>query len=228
MDAKQLAAERAVELVRDGMKVGLGTGSTASKAIRGIAEKVRQGLRIRAAASSVASEKLATELGIPLMTQEELEPLDLTIDGADEVDSQLNLIKGGGGALLREKLLAANSSRFVVIVDDSKLTGTLGRFPLAVEVIPFAVRLTMARLAELGCRPVLRQKEDGSPFLTDNGNWIADCRFGPIPDPGELAVRLSTIPGVAEHGLFVQMAASVIAASPDGTIRVLGEPLTGG
>lgn len=219
MEAKQLAAERAVQLVEDGMTIGLGTGTTAYYAIRRIGALVRGGLRIRAIATSLASERLATTEGIPLATFAELAGrLDLTIDGADEVDPELRLIKGGGGALLREKIVAAASDRMVAIVDEGKLVKRLGAFPLPVEIVPFGREATMRRLDELGCRSVLRLAGD-EPFRTDNGNFVADCAFGMIADPERLAARLNQIPGVVEHGLFVGLASRVIVGYSSGTVR---------
>jgi ribose 5-phosphate isomerase A len=215
MDAKQRAAEKAVELIEDGMIVGLGTGTTAHWAIRRVAERIREGLNLTAVASSKQSERLAVELGIPTVSISEITAIDLTIDGADEVDGSLNLIKGGGGALLREKILAANSTRLIIIVDDSKIVDTLGRFPLPVEIVPFAANLTAAKLSGLGCNPVVRMK-DGSPFVTDNGNLIADCHFSFIADPAQLSNELNGIPGVVENGLFVQMADLIIIGSGNG------------
>jgi len=228
---KQAAAECAAGLVEDGMIVGLGTGSTAAYAIRRIGERVREGLRLHAVASSGRSERLARQLGIPIVPFSAIGGIDLTIDGADEIDPAHDLIKGGGGALLREKILAASSKRFVVVADDSKLVGTLGAFPLPVEIVPFAENLTLALLAELGCIPELRRGNgQGGRFVTDNGNLIADCRFGRIPDPAALGARINAIPGVAEHGLFVGMADLVVAAGTDG-VRLLhksAEYKTGG
>ncbi|TDF99788.1 ribose-5-phosphate isomerase RpiA [Paenibacillus piri] len=220
MNAKQLAAEQAVEHINDGMIVGLGTGSTAYWAIRSLAEKVSEGLRIRAVASSIQSEDLAKQLGIPLIPFSELEEIDMTIDGADEVDADLNLIKGGGGALLREKILAANSKRLIIIVDESKRVERLGAFPLPVEIVPFAANLTIRRLERLQGKPQIRLA-NGEPFITDNGNWIADCSFGPIADPAQLHLQLNMIPGVVDNGLFVQMAHQVVVGYNDGTVKII-------
>ncbi|WP_135547992.1 ribose-5-phosphate isomerase RpiA [Paenibacillus cymbidii] len=219
MEAKQLAAERAVQLVEDGMTIGLGTGTTATYAIRRIGALVRGGLRIRAIATSLASERLAAAEGIPLVAFAELDgSLDLTIDGADEVDPELRLIKGGGGALLREKIVAAASERMIVIVDAGKLVKRLGAFPLPVEIVPFGNEATMRQLDALGCRPELRW-QGGVPFRTDNGNYVADCAFGAIADPERLAAQLNHIPGVVENGLFVGLASRVIVGYDNGTVR---------
>ncbi|WP_026264148.1 ribose-5-phosphate isomerase RpiA [Paenibacillus terrigena] len=219
MNPKQIAAEKAVESIEDGMIVGLGTGSTAYWAIQKIGERVRDGLNIQAVASSTISEDLANELGIPVIPFADVETIDLTIDGADEVDANLQLTKGGGGALLREKLLAANSRRFIVIVDESKVVDTLGVFPLPVEIVPFAHELTVRKLQSLGCELTIRQK-DGVNFITDNGNLIADCRFGSITDPVTLHTQLNLIPGVVENGLFVGLTSQLIVGHSDGRLTI--------
>lgn len=171
MEAKRVAAEKAVEYVADGMTVGLGTGSTTAYAIHKLGEMVKQGLKIKAVATSTRSETLAKELGIQLVAFADIDQIDLTIDGADEVDPEWNLIKGGGGALLREKIVAAASRRLIIIVDESKVVQRLGLFPLPVEVVPFGWELTMRKLADLGYNPRLRT-ENGKPYVTDNGNYI--------------------------------------------------------
>ncbi|WP_342590957.1 ribose-5-phosphate isomerase RpiA [Cohnella lubricantis] len=220
MNMKRIAAERAVEWIEDGMTVGLGTGSTAYWAILRIAERVKEGLNIRAAASSIRSEELAKEHGIPFVSLDEIDRIDLTIDGADEVDPDLNLTKGGGGALLREKVLAAASDKFVVIVDESKVVSSLGAFPLPVEIVPFGSRLTLNALAALGGQPTVREK-DGQRFVSDNGNWIADCRFGRIANPAQLSAELNRIPGVVDNGLFTGMTTAVVVGKLDGSTSVL-------
>nr|WP_040951428.1 ribose-5-phosphate isomerase RpiA [Gorillibacterium massiliense] len=216
--AKQAAAERAVEYITDGMIVGLGSGSTSELAIEAIARRVREGLQIKAVASSKKSEALAREGGIPIIPFSQVESIDLNIDGADEVDAFFHLIKGGGGAHLREKVLAYNSRRFVVIVDDSKLVDQLGKFPLPVEIVPFAYELTVKNLAGLGCRPVIRKDKDDN-YLTDNGNWIADCHFSVIANPEKLEQSLKQIPGVVETGLFSAMADFIVVGYGDGTVK---------
>lgn len=216
MIAKQAAAEKAVERVRDGMVVGLGTGSTAYWAIRRIAERVKEGLAVRAVSSSARTEALAGELGIPLASFADVKAIDLYIDGADEVNPRGDLIKGGGGALLREKLLAYNSGEFIAIVDESKLVTTLGKFPLPVEVVPFAVELTLSNLARFRCNPSIRMEKE-EPYKTDNGNFIIDCAFQEIRDPEEMNERIRRIPGVVETGLFPAMAGSIIVGRMDGT-----------
>lgn len=220
INVKQLAAEKAVEYVQDGMKVGLGTGSTAYWAIQKLGERVSGGLQITAVATSQASEDQARELGIPLVSFGEVDRLDLTIDGADELDGELHLIKGGGGALLREKIVATGSDRMIVIADESKAVTTLGKFPLPVEIVPFAWEWTVADLAKLGCKPELRRSGDGL-YKTDNGNYIADCRFGAIASAPELALSLQRIPGVVEHGLFIGIASMAVIGKSDGTIEIV-------
>ncbi|SFF10655.1 ribose-5-phosphate isomerase [Paenibacillus catalpae] len=223
MESKRIAAEQAVELVKEGMKVGLGTGSTAYWAIQAIGRRVKEeGLNIQAVATSVQSEQLAKELGIPMMSFADVDVLDLTIDGADEVDSGLHLIKGGGGALLREKIVAAASKQLIIIVDESKVVNQLGKFPLPVEIVPFAFELTVKKLRNLGCEPKLR-KNGEELFVTDNGNYIADCEFAAIADPAALHDELNGIPGVVDNGLFIHMANLVIVGSADGSIRSISK-----
>jgi len=216
MDPKKIAAEKAIGLVRDGMLLGLGTGSTAHWAIVGIADRIKkEKLNIKAVATSLQSEKLARDSGIALVPFDKGISIDLTIDGADEVNRDLDLIKGGGGALLREKIVAFNSRRLVIIVDESKLVAVLGRFPLPVEIAIFGWEITCEHLASLGCRPMLRTRNE-NPFLTDNGHYIADCNFEVIGNPGELNQQIREIPGVMETGLFVGMASQVIVGHEDG------------
>ncbi|MEK3944331.1 MULTISPECIES: ribose-5-phosphate isomerase RpiA [Paenibacillus] len=220
MNVKQLAAEKAVEFVKDGMKIGLGTGSTAYWAINKLGERVSEGLKITAVATSRASEEQARELGIPIVAFGDIDSLDLTIDGADELDSSLQLIKGGGGALLREKIVASNSTRMIVIADESKVVNTLGKFPLPVEIVPFAWEWTVAELAKLGCNPELRRSGE-ELYKTDNGNYIADCRFEVIESAPKLALTIQSIPGVVEHGLFIGIAAMAIVGKKDGSIEII-------
>ena len=222
-EAKQAVARRAVELVEDGMRVGLGTGTTSTFFIRALAEKVRtSGMKLCCVASSDASHHLAAELGIEMMTLPELPELDLYIDGADEVGPGLALIKGGGGALLREKIVASAAKRFVVVVDSTKVVEELGKFPLPVEVIKMALPLVMAKLEKLGLHAVQRpaKSEDG-PYLTDEGNFIVDCKVGRIPDPEKTAAEIRAIVGVVEHGLFLHMSSLALVAGEDG-VREIG------
>jgi ribose 5-phosphate isomerase A len=203
------------------MLVGLGTGSTAYWAIRELGQRVKEGLEIKAVASSIASEEETKKNGIEIISFDSLSSIDIYIDGADEVDEQKNLVKGGGGALLREKILAYNSKRFIVIVDESKLVKELGRFHLPIEVVPFALPLTAANLRNLKGRPQLRMK-DNKPFVTDNGNYILDSDFGPITDPVVLNEALRSVPGIVEVGLFAgTMVNMVIVGTAKGTTRVL-------
>jgi ribose 5-phosphate isomerase A len=219
-NTKQLAAERAVTYVQDGMVVGLGTGSTAAYAIKKIGERVaRENLQIRAIATSQRSEEMARELNIPIISFNEIDKIDLTIDGADEVDEQLNLIKGGGGALLREKVVATNSRELIIIVDETKLVKRLGKFPLPVEVVPFALTVVKRQLEQLDCITHLRMQDD-KPYVTDNGNYILDCSFGEIKLAAQLHDAIKTITGVVDSGLFIQLAKTVIAGYKDGSIQL--------
>jgi ribose 5-phosphate isomerase A len=203
---KQLAARAAVQLVEPGNIVGLGSGSTATYALQYLAERVRGGLKIQGIPTSQKIKQLAEQMQIPLTTLKEHGQIDIDIDGADEIDPQLNLIKGGGGALLREKIIASASRCFVVIAESTKQVKRLGKFPLPVEVIPFAETLIEARIEALGGKVRLRQYAYGNPFVTDEGHHILDCTFGEIADPAGLAQRLRAMPGVVEHGLFIGMA----------------------
>ncbi len=209
---KEQAAQVSVEYVRDGQIVGLGSGSTATIAIRLLAERVHKGLKIRGIPTSVQSHNLALQLGIPLTTFEEYQQIDVTIDGADEFDPALNLIKGGGGAMLREKIVASASKKLIVVTDSSKQVPVLGRFPLPIEVIGFAEPLVAEKISGMGAAVARRCDSSGNPFITDEGNHILDCRFGQIPDPRALARTLDEMPGVVEHGLFVGMASVVLMA----------------
>lgn len=203
---KQAAARAAVALVESGNVVGLGSGSTAAYAVQFLAERVREGLKITGIPTSQKTQHLAQELKIPLATLDEHSSIDIDIDGADEIDPQLNVIKGGGGALLREKIIASISRRFIVIADSSKQVARLGKFPLPVEIIPFAEKLIANRIADIGAEVTLRRGTDGNPYVTDEGHHILDCHFGEIADPAALAEKLRALPGVVEHGLFIGMA----------------------
>jgi ribose 5-phosphate isomerase A len=203
---KEIAGRAAAQLVRDGEVVGLGTGSTAYFAVVALGERVKAGLKIIGIPTSVQTADLAGRVGIQLTTLDEHPEIDITIDGADEVDPQLRLIKGGGGALTREKVIASASKKMVVVADSSKMVMVLGKFPLPVEVIAFARTVVERKIVALGGSPKLRLKPDGSPFLTDNGNQILDCSFGKIDDPPGLAQALSDTPGIVEHGLFIGLA----------------------
>ncbi len=223
---KRQAAARALEHVRDGMRLGLGTGSTAKHFVELLGERVRAGLDVIGVPTSEATRTDAVRCGISLTTLDDIDRLDLTVDGTDEIDPSLNLIKGGGGALLREKIVAAASDRMIVIADDTKSVDVLGRFPLPVEVVPFglaATRRAMARaFAESGVsgQMVLRKGQDGHVFVTDGGHWIVDAHLGRIPDASRLAGLLTSIPGVVEHGLFIGLASTAVLAGSQG-IRVV-------
>lgn len=203
MNAKQLAAGYAVKNIKNGMTIGIGTGSTSAYAIEAIGKRIQEGLSIKAVASSLRSEELAKQNGITLISFSEVKTIDICIDGADEVDTDLNLIKGGGGALLREKILAFNSTQFIVVVDGSKLVEHLGNFYLPVEVVPFAMELTLRQLQKLNCTTVLRQHKN-KPYITDNGNFIIDCSFKKIKQVHKLHDFINAIPGVVENGLFLK------------------------
>lgn len=224
MDAAQLkveAARVALAHVSEGMRLGIGTGTTAEAFVRLLAEQVAGGLKVVGVPTSERTAALCRKLGVPLSTLEETPELDLTIDGADEIDPELTLLKGGGGALLREKIVAAASARMIVIADRSKLVETLGRFPLPIEVNRFGLRATEiaigAAAAELGLSgPVTLRMTDGRPFVTDNGHFILDASFSRIPDTRALSSALHAIPGVVEHGLFIGLASIAVIAGEGG------------
>jgi len=232
MDAdalKRESARRALDYVNSGMKLGLGTGSTAAHFVDLLAERMRAGLKVVGVPTSEATRKQAESLGIPLTTLDETPELDLTIDGADELDPALQLIKGGGGALLREKIVAGASREMIVVADDSKAVKELGRFPLPVEVVDFGLEATRRAIeavsAAAGCRGEmkLRKRADGHVFVTDQGHLILDANFGRIPDAAALARGLAQVPGVVEHGLFIGLATRAILAGSEG-IRVIERP----
>jgi ribose 5-phosphate isomerase A len=209
---KEAAARASLRFIKDGQVVGLGTGSTAAYFVSLLGEQVRGGLKIRGIPTSERSREQAASLGIPLTTLDECQSIDVTVDGADEVDPQLRLIKGGGGALLREKIVASATTQLVIVADATKRVPVLGKFPLPVEVIKFARALVAKRIAALGADVELRLQPDGKPYLTDENNYILDCRFGQIEDADALAWQLSDMPGVVEHGLFIGMASVVLVA----------------
>lgn len=223
---KAEAALKALDFVEHGMRLGLGTGSTAAKFVDLVGARVADGLELLCIPTSEATRVQAEGLGIPLTTLDETPKLDLTVDGADELDDALRLIKGGGGALLREKIVAAASDRMVVIADASKHVSVLGQFALPVEVERFGYRATHLRVEEqiqesgLSGGVGFRETGSGGLFITDGGNYILDCALGTIPDPETLAIRLNALPGVVEHGLFLGMATAAIVAGPDG-VRIL-------
>ncbi len=224
-EAKLAVARRAVEFVEDGMRVGLGTGTTATMFIRELGAKVQAGLKIRCVASSDASAKLASSLGMEVVGLEKLPELDLYIDGADELCARagfgLELIKGGGGALLREKIVASAAKKFVVVVDSSKVVEELGKFPLPVEVVKMALPLVVPRLAGLGLEPKQRMAKSGTgPYLTDEQNFIVDCWCGAFPDPAGTAAEIRQIVGVVEHGFFLGMGSMALVAGDDGVTEL--------
>jgi ribose 5-phosphate isomerase A len=224
---KREAARRALELVRPGMKLGLGSGTTAHQFVDLIGERVKAGLDVLCVATSEGTAAQAKALGVPLSTLDETPELDLTIDGADEIDPKLRLIKGGGGALLREKIVAAASKRMAVIADSTKLVQRLGAFPLPIEVVPFGLAATRRHieraLAQFGLAGAIRLRGGSAPFVTDGGHYILDCSLGAIPEPEPLAQTLSLIPGVVEHGLFIGFARTAFLAGAEG-VQVLGDP----
>ncbi len=226
---KRAAAARAIEFVCPGMRLGLGTGSTAKHFVDLLGERVRAGLDVVGVPTSEATRDHAARVGIALTTLDETPELDLTVDGADEIAPDLNLIKGGGGALLREKVVAAASARMIVIADESKWVQTLGLFPLPIEIAPFGAtvihRAVEAAAAAAGCPgpALLRKGQNGQAFVTDGGHWLLDAQLQRIADPTELAARLCTVPGVMEHGLFIGIARTAILAGADG-VRLVERP----
>ncbi|MCY4035751.1 MAG: ribose-5-phosphate isomerase RpiA [Hyphomicrobiales bacterium] len=229
LERKQAAAEAALESIRKGCRLGLGCGSTVNEFIRLLGEKVRRGFSVRAIAACTQSEAVAREAGVPLEeSSEDLFPLDVLVDGADEVDIRMRLIKGGGGALLHEKVLAFSTYKFIVIAEGEKLVDELGKFPLPVEVAPFGFAGTLKRIrkeaARVGCVGdiALRRDGNGKVFVSDAGHWICDCAFGNIPDPESLSIRLDNIAGVMGHGLFLRLASVVLLGKEDG-VMVLGD-----
>jgi ribose 5-phosphate isomerase A len=226
---KRAAAARAVEFLRPGMRIGLGTGSTAKHFVELVGEKARGGLNIVAVPTSEATRADARRCGISLTTLDETPQLDLTIDGADEIAPDLSLIKGGGGALLREKIVAAASGRMIVIADESKCVDALGRFPLPIEIVPFgagaiqrSIETAIKRVQNAG-RLAVRHDRDGHPFVTDGGHWIVDAVLSRIDDPSALAHALADVPGVVEHGLFIGLARTAIIGGPNG-VKIIEKP----
>ena len=220
-EVKKLPAAPAIEFIQADMTVGIGTGSTVYWLIQALAEKVKQGLLCRCVPTSKATETLARQLGINIVTLNEVDRIDVTIDGADEIDPQLRLIKGGGSALLQEKMVAAASDKLIIIADESKLVKQLGAFPLPVEVIPYGWKQVQRRLASTyQIDAILRMKEN-QPLLTDHGHFILDAHFNEIKDPGQLSIALNSIPGVVDNGLFVKMAAAAIIGYADGSYKMI-------
>lgn len=225
---KQATARAALKFIQDGQIVGLGSGSTSAYFIRFLGERVKDGLKIRGIPTSVRAQRLAEECGIPLTTLDLVQTIDVDVDGADEFDPCLRLIKGGGGALLREKIIASASKKFVVVADSSKQVPILGKFPLPVEVIPFAEALLTRRISSLGATVIVRKSPDGVVFKTDEGHHILDCHFGKIPDPPALARTLSDMPGVVEHGLFINLASVVLLAKGDQVVELASKTMASG
>lgn len=221
--AKRAAAFAAADLVQDGMKIGLGSGSTFAFVVQRLGERVRSGLRVAGVPTSTTTAELARAAGVPLLELDAVERLDLAIDGADEVDPQKHMIKGGGGAHVRERLVAVTAKEMVVVVDESKFVPVLGAaFPLPVEVFPLGWTHTARRVAATGCTPVRREK-NGAPYRTDNGNFVLDCRYPQgIAEPAALQRTLDQIVGVVDHGLFVGLAGRIVAADAQGRVRVIG------
>ena len=222
-ELKKQAAERAIEFVRDGQIIGLGTGSTTRFAIEGLGHRVKQGLKIKGVPTSIGSERMARNLQIPLADLNDISRIDIDIDGADEIDGDFNMIKGGGGALTREKLVALATERVIIVVDESKLVKRLGHtWPVPVEVLPFAWSMSARLLTEMGSTPRLREK-DGTVFVTDNGNYILDCAFGPITDAPLLEKSIKQLSGVVEVGLFIGLCHTLVIAN-EGEVRVEERP----
>ncbi len=219
MIEKKIVGEKAVEFVKDGMTVGLGTGSTVYYTIIKLGQLMKEGLSIKGVPTSIQTEKLANECGIPLANINEIDYIDVAIDGADEVDPQLNLIKGGGGALLREKIIARAAKKFIVVADPAKIVNHLGAFPLPIEVVPFGVEMTNKQIRLLGAETTIRYS-DGTPYRSDNGNYVIDAKFPNILDPISLEHKLNLIPGVVENGLFNQMADVVITLNAEKSIVI--------
>ncbi|MEJ7913412.1 MAG: ribose-5-phosphate isomerase RpiA [Chitinophagaceae bacterium] len=221
INTKKSAAAKAITFIKDGMTIGLGTGSTAYWAIQSIGDLVKNGLQLKAVATSLHSEKMARELGVQIISFGDVDKLDVTIDGADEVDEKLNLIKGGGGALLREKIVAAATELYIIVADETKLVNTLGTFPLPVEVVLFGWEMSVRQLKKLGCTAKIRMADDAA-FISDNDNYIVDCSFGSITEPDRLQQEINAIPGVVDNGLFLHMADLVILGNADGSTTMLG------
>ena len=222
VNLKQIAAEKAVrDFIKDGMTVGLGTGTTAYYAIQAVGKLVKMGFKLKCVATSDHTERIAKECGIVTVDIDDVEYIDVTIDGADEVDPNMQLIKGLGGALLREKIVASASRSEIIVIDDSKLVKKLGtRCPLPVEVLRFGHKKTKIALEKQGCKAELRMKDD-KIFITDSGNYIYDCTFPGIDNPFFLETRINVIPGVVDNGLFLNTATAVVVSSADGTVRMM-------
>ena len=220
-ETKRAAGVRSMDYIEDGMVVGIGTGSTARYMIEALAERVRGGLKIKGVPTSKTFGEMAAQQGIPMISLDEAGEIDVTIDGADEIGPGLALIKGGGGALLHEKIVATASKKMVVVVGEGKVVPLLGKFPLPVEVIPFAAAPVLRKLEALGIHPTRRPAKSGDgPYITDEGNWIFDCHCGTIPDPSSLGLAIRGITGVVEHGLFIDIASVAIVADERGVTLI--------
>ena len=220
-DFKKQAGEEAVKHIEDGMTIGLGTGSTVEYTLRKVGQMIQEGFKIQGIPTSIHTKRIAKEEKIPLTTLDEHPEIDITIDGADEVDSNLNLIKGGGGALTREKIIAYNSKKVIIVVDDSKVVKALGiDFPLPVEIVKFGWTSTKKTLETFGCNVALREIMKGEPFITDNGNYILDCEFDYIENPEQMEIDINCIPGVVENGLFINLVSEVIVGSQQGILTL--------
>lgn len=220
-ELKKLAGEEALKHIEEGMIVGLGTGSTIEYTLRKLGHMVRDGFKIKGIPTSIHTKRIAKEENIPLTNLDENPIIDVTIDGADEVDSNLSLIKGGGGALVREKIIAFNSKRVIIVIDDSKIVKALGiDFPLPVEVVKFGWTSTKKTLEEFGCEVELREIMKGEPYITDNGNYILDCDFLRIEKPEQLEIDINLIPGVVDNGLFINLVDEVIVGGKQGVLTL--------
>lgn len=220
VEKKQIVANQAVQFIHDGMTIGLGSGSTMFWVLKKLGELAKNGLNVQGIPSSVRTEKWANEFGVPLTSFAQVQQLDVAIDGADEVDPSFNLIKGGGGSLVREKIVCAASSQLIIVVDDSKLVSTLGNFPLPVEIVPFGWEVTAQRISRLGCEPLLRMNNH-EVFISNNGNYILDCKFKEIENPLAIHNQLKQMLGVVETGLFLGMADIIIVGKENGQYEIL-------
>jgi ribose 5-phosphate isomerase A len=218
---KQAAGEYAVSLIKPGMTIGIGTGSTVFYFIKALAQKVADGFDVSGVPTSKKTEALAIQSGIPLVDLNEVDVLDLAIDGADETDPQLQLIKGGGGSLLQEKIVATAATKLVIIADAEKAVNILGRFPLPVEVIPFGWKQTAKHISKFGCNSIVLRQREGKTFVSDHGHYILDCHFEKIENAALLTRQLNGVAGVVENGLFLNIASMAILGQPDGSVKII-------
>lgn len=224
MDMKKIAGDKSAEYIKDGMVVGLGTGSTAYHMVNAVGERVKNGLKIKAIPTSNATEAQARALGIPLLTIDEIDHIDLVLDGVDEIDPQFGAIKGGGGALYREKVVASLAKEVIWIMDESKLVEQIGAFPLPVEIAQYGAKQTIEKMASYGWNPVLRVR-DGKNYITDNGNFIVDMHLGAGFDIEKIRKTLDTMVGVLEHGLFLNMCKRIVVGTSSGEAKIIENPL---